>query len=274
MLTMGSLFSGSGGFELASQLSGIKPVWASEIEPFCITVTKKNFPGLLHLGSVTEIDGAKIPIVDIITGGSPCQQLSISGNRKGLEGQASSLFYEQIRIVKEMREATEGKCPRWMVWENVRGAFSSNKGRDFQRVLAEIIGIAEQEAPIIPVPEKGWPDAGCFMGDDWSVAYRLLDAEYWGAPQRRNRIFLVADFRGQSAGKILFERTGLRRDSSESCKAQQTNSSGNSGGAGKAGEDIYVMVDNNERDYGINVSPTLNSRDYKSPHFIVRPTEA
>ena len=160
-ITMGSLFSGSGGFELAGQMAGIVPVWASEIEPFPLLVTKKRFPNMLHLGDIKKMDGGKIPKVEIMTGGSPCQDMSIAGKREGLDGSRSNLFREQIRIVKEMRESdkADGRTgsdirPRYMVWENVPGAFSSNKGEDFKYVLEEICRVADAEVSI-PRPSKG-----------------------------------------------------------------------------------------------------------------------
>lgn len=167
-----------------------------------------------HLGDITKINGAEIAPVDVIIGGSPCQDLSIAGKRAGLAGARSGLFMEQIRIVKEMRNATNGTRPRFMVWENVPGAFSSNKGGDFAAVLEETIRVVEPEAPRIDVPERGWPTWGQYrdVGGRWSVAWRVLDAQYWGVPQRRRRIALVADFGGSAAGEILFNRKGVSRD--------------------------------------------------------------
>ena len=179
-----------------------------------------------HLGDITKIDGAEIEPVDVITGGSPCQDLSVAGKRAGLAGARSGLFMEQVRIVKEMREhdRANGRTgdmvrPRYMVWENVPGAFSSNKGQDFAAVLEEIIRIAEPEAPDIEVPEKGWNTWGGYhdcMGGRWSVAWRVHDAQHWGVPQRRRRISVVADFGGDTAGEILFERKSVSRHSAES----------------------------------------------------------
>ena len=206
-MTLCSLFDGSGGFCLAGLMAGIKPISASEIEPFPIRVTTKRLPFVKHLGDVTKIHGAEIEPVDIITFGSPCQDLSLAGKRAGLGGSRSNLFYEAIRIVKEMREATNGEKPRYIVWENVPGAFSSNKGEDFKAVLDAVCGIKESEADT-PRPAK-WHNAGCILADDYSVAWRVLDAQYWGVPQRRRRIYLVADLDGQRAGKILFESEGL-----------------------------------------------------------------
>lgn len=171
---------------------------------------------MIHLGDITKINGATAPVVDCIIGGSPCQDLSIAGKRAGLAGERSGLYMDQIRIIKEMRERdrANGRTgelirPRYMVWENVPGAFSSNKGKDFGAVLEEAIRVVEPEAPDVPVPEKGWPTAGVVMGDGWSIAWRVLDAQFWGVPQRRRRIALVADFGGKSAPEILFVRKGV-----------------------------------------------------------------
>lgn len=203
-LTLGSLFDGSGGFPLGGVMAGIKPLWASEIEPFPIRVTTKRFPNMKHYGDVSAINGFSISPVDIITFGSPCQDLSIAGKREGIEGARSGLFYQAVRIIKEMREATNGKYPRYIVWENVPGAFSSNKGEDFGCVLDEICSIGSTEDIHIARPKK-WNHAGYIMGKDYSVAWRVLDALGFGVPQRRKRIYLVGDLDGGSAGKILFE---------------------------------------------------------------------
>lgn len=195
-----------------------------------------------HLGDITKINGGEIETVDCIIGGSPCQDLSVAGKRAGLAGARSGLYMEQIRIIKEMREAygkntgrTDGFCKcRYMVWENVPGAFSSNKGRDFAAVLEEAIRVVEPEAPDVPVPEKGWPTAGCLYDDlgKWSIAWRVHDAQFWGTPQRRKRIALVADFGGLTAPEVLFERKGLSRYSAESFQAWQGAASNPQAGAG------------------------------------------
>ena len=220
-LTLGSLFDGSGGFPLGGLISGITPVWASEIEPFPIRVTTKRLPFMKHYGDISQMDGGKIEPVDIITFGSPCTDMSVAGRRAGLEGQQSVLFYQAIRIIKEMRCATNGKYPKYIVWENVPGAFSSNGGEDFKAVLEAVIGVAEPDTQV-PMPEKNrWPYADCYMGDGWSVAYRVLDAQFWGVPQRRKRIYLVADFAGGRAFDILFKSEGLSGYSAESFRSWQ-----------------------------------------------------
>ena len=175
-----------------------------------------------HYGDITKLNGAELPAVDVITGGSPCQDLSVVGKCAGLAGECSGLFMEQIRVIKEMRQHDRdcGRTgvhvrPRYMVWENVPGAFSSNSGEDFRAVLEETAHIADKNA-VVPQPPNGkWTTSGAIMGDGWSVAWRVLDAQFWGVPQRRRRIALVADFGGQSAPEILFERNGLCWDSAE-----------------------------------------------------------
>lgn len=238
-LTLGSLFDGSGGFPLGGLLAGITPVWASEIEPFPIRVTTKRLPFMKHYGNISAMDGGRIEPVDIITFGSPCQDMSVAGRRDGLDGERSSLFYEAVRIIKEMRCATGGRYPRYIVWENVPGAFSSNKGEDFKAVLEAVIGIVEPNAQV-PMPEKArWPYADLYMGDGWSVAYRTLDAQYWGVPQRRRRIYLVADLAGGSAGKILFESEGLSGYSAEGFRSWQRAAGGFTPCPGATGYDGY-----------------------------------
>ncbi len=173
---------------------------------------------MIHLGDITKINGSEAPVVDVVIGGSPCQDLSVAGKRAGLAGERSGLYMEQIRVIKEMREADvlRGRTdelirPRYMVWENVPGAFSSNGGKDFAAVLEEAIRVAEPEAPLVPMPDKGWPTSGCLFDVDgrWSVAWRVFDAQFWGVPQRRRRIALVADFGGLSAPEILFVRKSV-----------------------------------------------------------------
>ncbi|MBE7727934.1 MAG: DNA (cytosine-5-)-methyltransferase [Enterocloster citroniae] len=234
-LTLCSLFDGSGGFCLAGLLAGIQPVSCSEIEPFPIRVTTKRLPFVKHLGDINSIHGDEIEPVDIITFGSPCTDMSVAGKRAGLDGKQSSLFYQAIRIIKEMRCATDGKYPRFIVWENVPGAFSSNKGEDFRCVLEEICSVKD-EGVSVPGPPKGkWPNAGEIVGDGYSVAFRQLDAQMWGVPQRRKRIYLVGDFAGWGAGKILFESEGVSGYSAEGFRAWQGAARHTEEGAGAAG---------------------------------------
>lgn len=221
-----------------------------------------------HLGDIAKINGAEIEIVDVITGGSPCQDLSIAGKRAGLAGARSGLFMEQVRIVKEMRERdrANGRTgdmvrPRFMVWENVPGAFSSKKGRDFAAVLEEIIRIAEPEAPDIEVPEKGWPTWGGYhdeVGGRWSVAWRVHDAQYWGVPQRRRRISVVADFGGDTAGEILFERKSVSGHPAESGTAGERLAGNAESRAGKTEQCLTAWDCQSKRIFGTEgASPTL-----------------
>ena len=222
-----SLFDGSGGFPLAAVLCGIEPVAASEIEPYPIAVTRSRFPNMKHLGDVSKINGAEIEPVDIISFGSPCQDVSVAGKRSGVkhtdkgsdETTRSGLFFEAIRIIKEMRDATSNEFPKFALFENVPGLFSSNHGEDFRVVLEEFVKICEPTATMPAVDKGKWPYADAIMGDGWSVAYRLVNLEHWGCPQRRNRIYLIADFGGERAPEICFKREGLRR---YSAKEQET----------------------------------------------------
>ena len=235
MMTLGSLFDGSGGFPLAGIRCGITPLWASEIEPYPIAVTRHNFAGMKHLGDITKINGSKIQPVDVITFGSPCQDLSVAGKRAGIhEGTRSNLFFEAIRIIREMREATHGEYPKYAVWENVHGAFSSAKGEDFRCVLEEFVCTASGEQISIPMPANGkWLPAGEIVGDGYSIVWRVLDAQYFpGTPQRRKRIYLVADFAGERAGKILFERDGLSGNPEPGEEARQGAADHAAGGVG------------------------------------------
>lgn len=219
MVTMLSLFDGSGGFPLSGALCGITPKYASEVEPYPIAVTRSRFPGMIHLGDVSKVHGWDIDPVDVVTFGSPCQDMSIAGKRAGIKNEnvgdeettRSGLFHEAARIIREMREATNGVYPAFAVWENVPGAFSSNKGEDFRCVLETLIQIVEPGAVMPTVPKGGWPYFDHYCGYGWSLAYRTFDAQYWGVPQRRRRIYLVLDLTGQRAGEILFKREGLRR---------------------------------------------------------------
>ena len=236
-MRLGSLFDGSGTAPLAAKMCGIDPVWASEIEPYPIKVTKARFPAMKHLGSITEINGAEVVPVDIICGGSPCQDLSVAGKQAGIHnGERSHLFFEMTRIIREMRGASNGKYPRYVVWENVPGAFSSNQGRDFLAVLQAFAEIADPDVHV-PEPERrkgrlAWKYAGEMVGNGWSIAWRTVDAQYWGVPQRRRRIYLVADFGSERAGEILFEREGMSGHI-EPCRAARKETAGDAqSGAG------------------------------------------
>lgn len=267
-LTLGSLFDGSGGFPMGGLLAGVTPVWASEIEPFPIRVTTKRLPFMKHYGDISQMDGRKIEPVDIITFGSPCTDMSIAGRRAGLDGKQSSLFYQAIRIIQEMREATHGRYPRYIVWENVPGAFSSNKGEDFKAVLEAVIGIKEPGAQV-PMPEKNlWPYADLYLGEQWSVAYRTLDAQYWGVPQRRRRIYLVADFAGWGAGQVLFESEGLSGYSAEGFRAWQRAAGNSAVGAGAAG---ICLNDQGGScmDVTENVAATLRAENHGHPPCVM-----
>ena len=266
MLKLGSLFSGSGGFELAGLLVGIQPVWNSEIEPFPIRVTTRRMPSVRHLGDINDIHGDEIDPVDIITFGSPCQDMSLAGRRAGLDGERSGLFHQAVRIVKEMREKTNGKYPRFIVWENVTGAFSSNKGRDFQAVLTEIARIADEEVPVVPLPDKDrWPGFGALLGDGWSVAYRTFDAQYWGVPQRRRRIYLVADFAGGCAAELLSEPESLPGHSSPGREAWERFARPAQAGAGASGGQVSAgfCTEHSASSHGIGwqeeTAPTLRA---------------
>ena len=265
-LKLGSLFDGSGGFPLGGLLAGITPVWASEVEPFAVRVTTKRLPFMKHYGDISAMDGGKIEPVDIITFGSPCQDMSVAGKRSGLDGERSGLFYEAVRIIKEMRNATDGKYPRYIVWENVPGAFSSNCGRDFQAVLEAVIGIVE-EGVEVPMPEKGsWAYADLLLGDGWSVAYRTLDAQHWGVPQRRRRIYLVADFAGRSAGDVLFKSEGLSRYSAEGFRAWQRTANGAEECLGKSSGDVILNDQGGYRmDITEEVTCTLRAEAHHPP---------
>ena len=223
----------------------LPPLWASEIEPFPIRVTTKRLPQMKHYGDISKMNGGEIPPVDIITFGSPCQDMSVAGKRDGLSGSRSSLFFEAVRIIKEMRCKTDGRYPRFIVWENVPGAFSSNKGEDFRAVLEEVCKIRENNVSV-PKPSK-WQRAGKILGDGYSVAWRQLDAEFWGVPQRRKRIYLVADFAGWCAGKILFESEGLSGYSSQSFRAWQETANGSAESIGETGSNS-LMFENHGQD--------------------------
>ena len=266
-LTLGSLFDGSGGFPLGGLLSGITPVWASEIEPFPIRVTTKRLPFMKHYGDVSRMDGGKIEPVDVITFGSPCQDMSIAGRREGLDGSRSSLFYEAVWIVKEMRCATDGRYPRYIVWENVPGAFSSNKGADFQSVLEEICSVKGYE--IDPARPERWANAGEIVADDFSLAWRVFDAQYWGVPQRRKRIYLVADFAGGSAGKILFESEGVSGYTPQGFRPWQGVAGAFAEGAGASGCVCLNDQGGSRIDVTEDVAATLRAENHGHPPCVM-----
>lgn len=214
-MKLGSLFDGLGTWQLAAVRAGIKPVWSSEIEKFPCEVTARHFPDTIQLGDINQLDGAKIEPVDIITAGSPCTDLSSIGKRSGIHGKQSGLFFRAIEVVRQMQQATDGKFPRYFLWENVTGAFSSNGGKDFQTILEAITQTG------IPLPAR-WAEAGLVDGRDYQLAWRTFDSQYWGVPQRRRRIFLVADFRGQCAGQILFESKSVSGSSATSETAKRS----------------------------------------------------
>ncbi len=262
-MKLGSLFDGSGGFPLGGIIAGMTPVWSSEIEPFPIRVTEKRLPSVRHYGDVSKLNGAGLEPVDVITFGSPCQDMSLAGKRAGLDGARSGLFFQAVRIIKEMR-AKYGK-PRYAVWENVRGALSSAGGEDFRRVLEELCRVKDDAADV-PRPKK-WQSAGLIWGNGYSVAWRVLDAQYWGVPQRRKRIYLVADFDGDSAGKILFDSEGVSGHSEKMQAVRKDFARCAQGGAGETGSGAGTHVLNDQGGSSISVendlSPTLRAETHQ-----------
>ena len=286
MMTLGSLFDGIGGFPLAAVHCGGVPVWASEIEPFPMRVTKLRFPDMIHVGDITKLDGAKLPPVDVICGGSPCQDLSVAGLRKGLAGERSGLFMDQVRIVKEMRAENERRGisddlvrPRYLVWENVPGAFSSANGEDFRAVIEEIVHIKDSTCHV-PRPDTGrWESAGAaILGDQFSLAWRVLDAQYWGVAQRRRRIFLVADFGGHSAGEILFESESVWRHYQESREQREKAAADLGGGTFDAGTgaDIVCLMDQGGQRMDVyrNLIGKLLAHSSSTPPIIMASSQA
>ena len=262
-LTLGSLFDGSGGFPLGGILAGIKPVFSSEIEPLPIRVTEKRLPQVKHYGDVNKLNGADLPPVDIITGGFPCTDVSIAGKREGLYAQRTGLFFQFVRIVKEMRCKSNGKYPRYLVAENVTGLFSSAKGEDFRTVLEEICKIKDSEVHIPGLAK--WENAGEILGDNFSVAWRVFDSQHWNVAQRRKRIYLVADFDGTSAGKILFESEGLSRYSAESFKSWQAAAGSTAKSSGAAGKICLNDQGGNRMDVTDEMTSTLRAEAHHPP---------
>lgn len=245
-MKLGSLFDGSGGFPLAAKNVGITPIWASEVELYPIAVTRQNLPEVEHLGDVTKIDGAKIDPVEIITFGSPCQDMSVAGLRRGLDGSKSRLFYDAVRIIKEMREATNGEYPRFAIWENVLGSLFSNDGNDFGCVINELLAIVGVDPVVRPTGK--WRHAGAVCGDEFSLAWRVLDARYFGVPQRRRRVFVVCDFRGQSAPEILFKTKDLRVLPKQSGEERDDNAPDSETSANSAsGRRVFCLGGNSKR---------------------------
>ena len=259
-LTLGSLFDGIGGFPYAASFYGIRPLWASEIVPECVAVTKRHFPDMAHLGDITRLHGGKIPPVDILTFGSPCQGLSLAGRRLGLADERSGLFTEAIRIIREMQEATHGKYPQFAIFENVPGALSSNGRRDYQAVLEAFTGAK------VPMPESGrWANAGMARGRGVDLAWIIYDAQHFGTAQRRRRLFLVADFRGKRAGEILFVPKSLRGYFEAGGTPRQGITAFTESGAGAAGAVIEILNDQGGDSMTVErggLSPTLRSQTH------------
>ena len=259
-LTLGSLFDGIGGFPYAASFYGIRSLWASEIVPSCVSVTQKHFPDMAHVGDVTRLDGAKLPPVDIITFGSPCQGLSLAGQRRGLADERSGLFMEAIRIIDEMREATHGRYPRFALFENVPGALSSAGGRDYQVVLQSFTK-AE-----VPMPRSGkWADAGMVRGGGVDLAWCVYDAQYFGTAQRRRRLFLVCDFGAGSAAEILFVPKSLRGYFEKGGTPRQGLTAFAENGAGAAGWPVEILNDQGGSSLTVErsgLSPTLRSQTH------------
>ena len=259
-LTLGSLFDGIGGFPYAASFYGIRSLWASEIVPECVAVTKRHFPDMAHLGDITQLHGGMIPPVDILTFGSPCQGLSLAGRRLGLADERSGLFMEAIRIIREMQEATHGKYPQFAIFENVPGALSSNGRRDYQAVLEAFTGAK------VPMPRSGrWANAGMARGRGVDLAWIIYDAQHFGTAQRRRRLFLVADFRGKRAGEILFVPKSLRGYFEAGGTPRQGITAFTEGGAGAAGRIIEVLNDQGGDSMTVErggLSPTLRSQTH------------
>ena len=257
---MGSLFDGIGGFPYAASFYGIRSLWASEIVPECVSVTRRHFPDMAHVGDITQLNGGTLPPVDIITFGSPCQGLSLAGLRRGLADERSGLFMEAIRIIDEMREATHGEYPKFAIWENVPGATSSAAGRDFQAVLA---AFTKSE---IPMPRSGkWANAGMVRGGGIDLAWCIYDSQHFGTAQRRRRLFLVADFRGKRAGEILFVPKSLRGYFEAGGTPRQGLTAFAESGADAAGGDVEILNDQGGDSMTVEqsgISPTLRSQTH------------
>ena len=275
-LTLGSLFDGIGGFPLAGIYAGIRPVWSSEIEPFPIRVTRKRLPFMRHYGDIHTLHGGELEPVNVITFGSPCQNLSVAGKRAGLQGEQSSLFFEAVLIIIEMRYSSHGQYPKWAVWENVPGALSSCDGQDFRTVLEQLIRIKEPQADV-PMPEGGkWLAAGEILGDGYSLAWRILDASKgWGVAQRRKRIFVVVHFDGSCAGKVLFESEGMSRYSPPGAETREGAAGCTQESTGEASFPVLNDMGGSRMDVTDNHSNTLRASDKGHPPVILdHPTAA
>ena len=258
--TLASLFDGIGGFPYAASFYNITSLWASEIVPACVSVAKRHFPDMAHAGDVTQLHGGKLPPVDIVTFGSPCQGLSLAGQRRGLADERSGLFMEAIRIIDEMREATHGRYPRFALFENVPGALSSAGGRDFAAVLQSFTKAQ------IPMPYSGrWANAGMVRGGGVDLAWCVYDAQYFGTAQRRRRLFLVCDFAGRSAGEILFVPKSLRGYFEAGGTPRQGLAAFAESGPDTAGGEIVVLNDQGGASLTVErsgISPTLRSQTH------------
>ena len=272
-LTLGSLFDGSGGFPLGAFLTGIEPLWASEVEPFPIRVTTRRFSKMKHYGDINKINGALVPPVDIITAGFCCQDLSVAGKRAGLQGERSGLFYQIPRIIKEMLAVTNNEYPKFAVLENVPGMYSSAGGADFQEVLNELIKIKD-ETLSVPLPEKGkWSTSGEIVGDGFSIGWRTLDAQFWGVAQRRRRCYIVVDFTGERAGKILFDESRLSGNPPQGGFPWQR-----AAGSPEVGVGSSVSVLNDQggsfMDVSENIVGTLRSQEHGHQPIVFEPGAA
>lgn len=272
-LTLGSLFDGSGGFPLGAFLTGIEPLWTSEVEPFPIRVTTRRFSKMKHYGDINKINGALVPPVDIITAGFCCQDLSVAGKRAGLQGERSGLFYQIPRIIKEMLAVTNNEYPKFAVLENVPGMYSSAGGADFQEVLNELIKIKD-ETLSVPLPEKGkWSTSGEIVGDGFSIGWRTLDAQFWGVAQRRRRCYIVVDFTGERAGKILFDESRLSGNPPQGGFPWQR-----AAGSPEVGVGSSVSVLNDQggsfMDVSENIVGTLRSQEHGHQPIVFEPGAA
>lgn len=248
-ITHGSLFSGIGGFDYAGELCGIKTLWVCEIEPAPVAILRRLFPDAIQLGNIMEVHGGEIAPVDVLTFGSPCQGMSVAGTRCGLDSDQSEsvLFYEAVRIIYEMREATNGEYPKIIIWENVPGAYSSNKGMDFRAVLETLT------KSTVPMPKSGrWATSGMVRGGAVDIAWRTPDAQYWGVPQRRKRIKLIGDFTGGCAAKLLFECDRLSGYFAKSREQRQGTAADTEDGTGTANRNIY-SIENHANDSRVKI---------------------